>query len=218
VTGSLGRLVEHDPASRSYQAARATTALKKVSWVRVGGPFDQGDLGSCTGNAVAGVMNTRPFHNATKPLLAETDAVKLYELATRLDNAPGQYPPDDTGSSGLAACKAAKRLGYITGYRHAFGIQHALEALQLGPVITGVNWYEGFDKPLPSGLVEITGQVRGGHEFEVYGYDPATDLCWAWNSWGKSWGYRGRFCFTSKTWGQLLAERGDVTVPERRPA
>jgi len=208
----LGRHVEHDPRSWEYPAAVTPTPLRKVLWERAGGPFDQGDVGSCTGNAVAGCLNTMPL-NRGKPLLDERDALNIYSRATHLDHYKGLYPPDDTGSSGLAACKAAKQLGLIAAYRHAFGINHTLAALQLGPVVTGVNWYEGFDRPDSHGRVTISGEVRGGHEFEVVGYDPHTHLCAAWQSWGRSFGLGGIFLFTDATWDRLLHEQGDVTVP-----
>lgn len=219
----LGRHVEHDPASKAFPADRATH-LHAVEHVRHGDPFDQGNLGSCTGNAIAGAINTEPiWKHADDRLLTETDAVQLYELATTLDEYPGSYPPDDTGSSGLAACKAARRAGLITSYRHAFGIDHALAALMLHPAITGVPWYEGFDRPAPNtGLVEIAGQVRGGHEFEVVGFvpppigTPALDgLVIAWNSWGTGYGAGGKFTFTARTWATLLEQAGDVTIPNR---
>lgn len=212
----LGRHVEHDPRSRDFGITVAGLELKTVHHRRYGPPFDQGQVGSCTGNATAGAINTNPVHLVHRPLLHEADALAIYELATQLDSIPGSYPPDDTGSSGLAAAKAAQQKGLITSYRHAFGIDDALQALMAGPVITGVNWYEGFDNPNPNGYVEIAGQVRGGHEFEVIGYQhgptPDESLLIAENSWGTGWGMHGRFTFTVKTWAQLLAEQGDVTV------
>lgn len=212
-TSRLGRHIEHDPRSRNYAFALTGHPLTKVLWPRAGSPLNQGNLGSCTGNAITGVLNTAPFRKNGAKLYTEKEAVRIYELATTLDKISGSYPPDDTGSSGLAVCKAAKQLGLISGYKHAFSLQAALEALMSGPVITGVAWYEGFDTPDPNGLVQISGQVRGGHEFEILGYDPATDLVEAENSWGASWGVKGRFFFTSATWGKLLAQQGDVTVP-----
>lgn len=212
--GRLGRHVEHDPASHDYPfEVTEATPLKKVLWRRYGSIFNQGDLGSCTGNAMAGALNTLPIHKTLAKALVEKDAISIYEQATEIDNIPGQYPPDDTGSSGLAVCKVAKTRGLISGYRHAFNLTQALQALQTGTVITGVSWYEGFDNPDTTGLVEIAGQVRGGHEFEILGYDPATDLLTAANSWGTGWGVAGRFHFTSKTWAELLDDQGDVTVP-----
>jgi hypothetical protein len=205
----LGRHIEHDERSRSFPAARATQVVS-VTHERHCAPFDQGDTGSCTGNAEAGVLMTDPFF-VTGRTLDESDAVTLYEKATHLDSITGSYPPDDTGSSGLAAMKAAKALGYITGYQHAFGLQHALEALVLAPVITGVSWYEGFDNPDSTGLVTISGSVRGGHEFEVVGIDADARTVRACNSWGSDWGDHGYFQFSWDTWDQLLHEQGDVT-------
>lgn len=210
----LGRVVQHDPRSRAFAVqVNEAAPLKKVLWHRYGTVLNQGRLGSCTGNAIAGALNTAPFWKPGRTL-TEKDAVVLYCAATHLDDVPGSYPPDDTGSSGLAVCKAAKVAGLISGYTHAFSLAQALQALMSGPVITGIDWHSGFDHPDANGVVTASGWVRGGHEFEVVGYDPATQLVTAINSWGRSWGpIAGRFKFTSVTWGQLLDAQGDVTVP-----
>ena len=206
----LGRHIEHDERSRAFPAARAPKVVS-VMHTRHCAPFDQGQTGSCTGNAEAGVLMTDPLF-MTGRSLSESDAVVLYEKATHLDRIKGVYPPDDTGSSGLAVMKAAKALGYITGYQHAFGLQHALEALVLAPVITGVSWYEGFDEPDADGNVAISGSIRGGHEFEVVGIDAEARTVRACNSWGADWGDHGYFQFSWDTWDQLLHKRGDVTT------
>lgn len=210
----LGRLVEHDPRSRNYPVlAKAPAVLKTLAHRSYGLPLDQGNLGSCTGNAAAGAINTAPVHAAKQKVLKEQDAVAIYELATVIDGYPGQYPPDDTGSSGLAAAKAAKQKGYIGSYRHAFTMAQALAALQQGPVITGVNWYEGMFEPTEQGFVHPTGEVAGGHEFLVRGYVAAKRpyiLCM--NSWGTGWGLGGKFKMFVDEWERLLSEDGDVTV------
>lgn len=214
----LGRHVEHDPKSKDHAVEVATPigALKAVHHRRYGKLFDQGQIGSCTGNAAAGSVNTVPLHKIGERLLQESSAVALYSLATHLDDIPGVYPPDDTGSSGLSAAKAAKQKGYIKSFKHAFNMDQALNALQIGPVITGVSWYEGFDHPDQYGMVVVSGQVRGGHEFVVRGFEPAADIADsvldADNSWGYSWGLRGRFRFTVATWQQLMDNQGDVTL------
>jgi len=213
----LGRHIEHDPRSLAHPFGVVVEAasLRTVHHRRYGAPFNQGNLGSCTGNAAAGAMNTAPFHR-TGHLLDEKDAVALYELATTFDDSPGQYPPDDTGSSGLAAAKALQTRSLISAYKHAFSVEEAVSALQLTPVITGVSWYEGFDTPDSHGHVSVSGQVRGGHEFELIGFQHASSLedsvVIAENSWGANWGMAGRFNFTVATWRQLLAEQADVTI------
>ena len=209
----LGRHIEHDARSRNFPAAVAPIADTKH--LRHRAPFDQGELGSCTGNAMAGALMTAPYYKATR-ILAESNAVLLYEAATRLDKVPGQYPPDDTGSTGLAVAKAAKNDGYITAYSHAFGLQHALGALTVAPVITGINWYTSFDSPLATGECPLTADatVRGGHEVELFGIDVENSQIWAYQSWGATWGGlgNGTFWFSYATFERLLAEKGDVTA------
>ncbi len=209
----LGRHVNHDPRSRDFPASRAPSIVS-VTHNAVGLPLDQGQIGSCTANALCGALNSTP-DNAGGTVYNEDQAVHLYELETKLEGQP--YPPNDPGGSGLMVCKAAKSLGWIRAYTHAFGIQHALEALVQRPVITGVSWYDSFDQPdAQTGLVSIapTAKIRGGHEIVADGIDADNRLVWLWNSWGTSWGLGGRFCWTFDTWEQLLSSQGDVTVPE----
>jgi hypothetical protein len=208
----LGRHVEHDPRSRDFQASRAPK-IESVKHNATGLPLNQGNIGSCTANALCGALDSDPNFSGGQPL-NEDEAIKVYELETKLEGDP--YPPNDPGGTGLMVCKAAKQMGLISSYHHAFGVEHALEALVLRPVITGVNWYSSFDQPDPqTGLVEIASdaKVRGGHEIVADEIDADNQLVWFWNSWGTDWGVGGRFCMSFDTWDQLLQERGDVTVP-----
>jgi hypothetical protein len=207
----LGRHVAHDPRSLQYLAPSAP-AIKSVKHNATGLPLDQGKIGSCTANALCGALDSEPNFTSGTPL-SETNAIAVYELETKLEGQP--YPPNDPGGSGLMVCKAAKQMGLISAYKHALGIDHALAALVLRPVITGVNWYSSFDTPDANGLVAIApgATVRGGHEFVADEIDAPNRLVWFWNSWGTTWGVGGRFCMSFDTWDQLLKEKGDVTVP-----
>ncbi|HEY4810163.1 MAG TPA: hypothetical protein VIH71_03800 [Solirubrobacteraceae bacterium] len=207
----LGRHIHHDERSRKHPAERAPE-VKSVTHKATGLPLNQGELGSCTANALCGALDSAPnFSGGTA--LNEAEAVHVYEKETSLEGDP--YPPNDPGGSGLMVCKAAKDLGLISSYKHAFGIDHALQALVLRPVITGINWYTSFDTPSAEGLVEIApgATVRGGHEIVADQIDAENELVWFWNSWGTVFAVGGRFCMSFSTWDQLLKEKGDVTVP-----
>jgi hypothetical protein len=212
----LGRHVNHDPRSRNFEATRAPQ-VTSVDHQASGLPLNQGTIGSCTANALCGALNSAPDNSAPNrapgKTYGESDAVSLYGLETKLEGQP--YPPNDPGGSGLMVCKAAKQLGWISSYKHAFGLQHALEALVLRPVITGIGWYTSFDTPDANGLVAIAASatVRGGHEVVADGIDADNQLVWFWNSWGTVYAKGGRFCMSYTTWDQLLSEQGDVTVP-----
>lgn len=217
----LGRYVHHDSRSRDYPADTANQ-LVSVKHKTIGLPLNQGQLGSCTSNALCGALNTQPNYKRDGKVYGELDAVRLYKWETAAEGEP--YPPNDPGGSGLMVCKSAQQHYWISGYQHAFGIQHALLALVQRPVITGVSWYTSFDTPDETGMVAITpnATVRGGHEIladEINVADGATinDLdqiiVGFMNSWGRGYGIGGRFYMTAATWATLLNQHGDVTVP-----
>lgn len=211
----LGRHVEHDSRSRAFAVAASSSAgLKTVQHASHIDVLDQGQLGSCTGNALVAALGCDPFYGAVPSALAldEDLAVKLYSAATGLDSVPGTYPPEDTGSTGLAIAKAAKAAGLIAGYKHAFSLAACLTALEEAPVIVGVPWYEGMFNPAANGLVRIAGRVAGGHEFCLTGIDAERGYVRAVNSWGTGWGDQGTFLLEFGTLGRLLAEQGDATV------
>lgn len=211
---SLGRVVQHDEQSRNFPARRAAQP-QTVLWRHTAQVLDQGDLGACTGFALAQCLNARMYADA-RPKRRHINSVVargFYSLATQLDPFPGQWPPQDTGSSGLAVCKAGVHRGYLSGYDHAFGFEHFCAALQLQPVIVGTYWYDAMFDPDTNGLVHKQGSPVGGHEYTALGVNYQTQLVTFLNSWGPRWGRNGRFYMTFQDFAALLAEQGDVTVP-----
>jgi hypothetical protein len=219
----LGRHVNHDDRSLLYALPEADTQVT-VLWNREIPVLDQGNVGSCTGNAATGALGTLPDYETqlfpAGTVLDENEALSLYSAAEVIDG-DGPYPPNDNGSSGLSVAQAAKNAGLCSGYVHALSIAAAHSAIQSGPFMIGSNWYTSFDEPDATGLVSVTPEatVRGGHEYECIGYDAADDLWHLVNSWGTSYGAAGHFYYTSTTFAQLLAEEGDVTalVPLSQP-
>lgn len=222
----LGRHVLHDSESRRYTFNTAGLAIRSVRHQRHIPIFDQGDIGDCTGNAAIGCLGTGPFYS-TLPTprpwyknLDERDAIACYSAASRIDDAPGEYPPTDTGSSGLAVAKVVKLAGLISGYQHTFTLEDALKALQVVPLICGTVWLSGMDEANTQGLVSVTGQDLGGHEYVMDEYDDQRGWVGFSNSWGTSYGVNGRFYMQAEDFGTLLARDGDVTVftPLNQPA
>jgi len=215
----LGRHIHHDSRSLAYRVG-ATADPKTVRWERHIPVFDQGDLGSCTINAGLGVLGSGDFY-ATLPAdvqkqlagaSVQTDLVHpLYHEETVLDPYPGTWEPDDTGSDGLSSAKTMQKHGWIAGYRHITSLGEFHAAIQAGPVIIGSSWFSGMDSPSKQGVVQPTGSVRGGHEYEAIGYDADTDLVELVNSWSESWGVGGHFFYSSKSLAFLLSQQGDAT-------
>lgn len=233
----LGRHVEHDPRSLRYaHGVLPKSAIKSVEWTRRIPILDQGDLGSCTGNAATGALGTdsasrtattsvtisaagaaasRGLFAAGVHVLDEKFAVALYSLATILDGVSGQYPPADTGSSGIGVAKALQALGLAAGYTHAFSIAALNSALQTGPVLIGIDWYASMFETATDGriLVDKKSQLDGGHELELSKFDAGAGEYWIPNSWSETWGQAGWAYLTTTDLTWLLGQQGDVTVP-----
>jgi hypothetical protein len=187
----LGRHVHHDSESRRYAFPTAGLSIAAVRHQRHVPIFDQGQLGSCTGNAAVGCLATGPFYGTlTNPVYSEDEAgaVACYSAATRIDGYGGEYPPTDTGSDGLTVAKVLQQAGEIAGYQHTFSLDDALKALQTVPLITGVDWYADMFNPSSEGLLSVSGQYAGGHEIVVDEYDPVRGWVGFTNSWGAGWG------------------------------
>lgn len=223
----LGRHVEHDPRSLQYaHGVLPKTAIKSVDWTRRVPHFDQGQLGSCTGNAAAGLVGTDSAGRTgltTVAITGDTNlwpvdedlAVHVYELATQLDEFDGQYPPTDTGSSGLGAAKALVKLGLAAKYTHAFSLDALKSALQNGAAMAGTVWPESaFDVDSDGYLkVDRKSAIAGGHEYVISAWDATKKAFRMDNSWGDSWGLHGSAWIHEADMQWLLSQQGDVTVP-----
>jgi hypothetical protein len=212
---NLGRHLVHDPRSKAFPAR---VAIDKSAWVtksiRIYDPLVNPNQchGECTGCAKA--MEFNAVGNRVKGVVFNMDgAHKFYSLASHLDPWEGEWPPDDTGSSGLAAAKAAQQLGLGGEYRHVFGgADEVVQLIQQGRVVNvGTWWYEGMFKPTSTGVIMPTGDQVGGHQYLARGYNVKLDIvtirCW----WGK---YRDVFIHREHL-HELLMDGGDAHIQDR---
>jgi hypothetical protein len=218
--GRLGRHYRYDSRSAAYPYQRTAARTGPVEWPRHIGILDQDGYGSCTGEAATGALATDPLFPALQAALAAAHAtldqpfaLGVYSDAEKLDGGAG-LPGEDQGSSGTSVCQVARNRGYIAGYTWCQDTADALDALQHGPVLLGVNWYSSFDRPSDQGVVSLPAgaTIRGGHEIVCRAYD-GSDLLWCDNSWGTGWGKAGRFAFPTAVMERLFTEQGDCAVP-----
>lgn len=218
----LGRQIVHDPRSRNFPF-RAEPAPRRDISLRVYGPrpLPNQEIGCCVG--VDAAMKCDVKGNRVRHVVLDMDdAVKIYSRATQIDPWPGAYPPQDTGSSGLAAAKACVEFGLTERYEWIFdGVTGILSALAAGhPVGCGTYWKDTMFRPDPhTGLVDISGRVAGGHQWTVIGYrkkfDAFVGACW-WGRWGLNGG--GHFLIRRQDLAELLAADGDAHVSYRAGA
>lgn len=216
--GRLGRnILWHDPQNRNWMArgtvfAEGAEILRKSWWCRH--LFDQQGP-SCTMQSAAGVLHTSPFRislNRENLTAYDTEEERHagYLRAQRYDPWEGE---NYDGSSTDAPFKMLREEGRIREWRWCFGWDDVLRTLSHhGPVSIGTLFFSGMDEPLgPDGLIEATGDLWGGHAYELYAvlpddrYEGGGAVDWM-QSWGLRGPRRGRYRMSWATGRRLVEE------------
>lgn len=185
--------------------------------------YDQGELGSCTANAIAGAIEYE-FMRSHQPAFTPSRLFIYYQERV-IEGDVDQ----DNGAEIRDGIKAVHKLGAPTEklwpylirkfaqrppakvYRAALAnlvgsyarVPQNMAAIkgalaQGRPIVFGFSVYEAFE----SKTVEISGELDlprkgeqpvGGHAVLAVGYDDASERVLVRNSWGASWGRRGYF-------------------------
>lgn len=211
----LGRQCVQDPRSRGFAMPRTVDrSTWKTKSIRLYDPRPNPEqkVGCCTGcdKAMnANAVGVRRKGSATRGM---GDALNIYRWASMNDPWPGAWEPEDTGSSGLAACRAARTLWGMGEYRWIFnGADGVVQAIMGGDTVgLGTWWPEGMFEPNAQGIVEPTGRDVGGHQYRARAYDARRDLigfrCW-WGLYRDAWVKREHL-------NDLLMRDGDAHVQE----
>lgn len=207
-----------------YQAPRRFLKLPKSVDLRssCSAVEDQGELGSCTGNASVGALEFLEIKKGVS--FVELSRLMAYYNARKLEGtvrrdagaeirdvvkglakvgtcAEALYPYDVkrfTKAPSAAALKdaAARR---ITSYHRIVGLNDLRACLAEGyPFIFGFTVYESFEseRVATSGVLsmpEPNERVLGGHAVLAVGYDDGDRTLLVRNSWGENWGIKGYF-------------------------
>ena len=183
---------------------------------------DQGNLGSCTGNAIAGAIELVDRKN--RKMLDVSRLFIYYEervLEGSVSYDAGAYIRDGlkvvnkkgapleslwpyninqfaVQPSTAAYTDAAKRK--VTGYQKCANFTAVKAALAAGnPVVIGFDVYESFETVAVArtGMMPYPNVAReellGGHAVCLVGYKDSNQRFIARNSWGTSWGDKGYF-------------------------
>jgi len=209
----LGRHVIHDDRSRRFAFNTSGLTIKTISHERFIPILNQGMKGKCTAEAAIGCLATDPLFQSVpakrKYPLDDIGSDKLYCDEQIMQ---GDSCNEDNGSCGLTSAKCLLNAGLIDSYEHTFSLDDALKVLSIRPISIGVPWYSDMFNPDENGMINITGNLSGGHQFEGIACDAENRLVKCANSWGSGWGKDGFFFLTFDQLGNLLQQDGDVTI------
>jgi len=182
--------------------------------------LDQGQLGSCTGNGIAGCINF--LHKATGELFSRlfiyynersVEGTVDQDAGANIDDGIASvksqgvcsesiWPYDITQftvkPSDEAYAQASKDV--VTDYLQVNSLAEVKMCLAAKfPVVFGINVYESFEDSTvaSSGHVPVpqsNEQCIGGHCMKIVGYDDVNQWLIVANSWGTGWGDKG-YCY-----------------------
>jgi len=182
---------------------------------------DQGNLGSCVGNAVAGALE---YLEPPRMIFVDISRLFIYYQARKIEHDVA----NDDGCEIRDAVKACAKVGYcseklwpykvrdfaktpsvaavkdaakhkITEYLRLDTMTQFKTALANGsPVVFGFSVYESFESAAveKTGVVPMPGNdegLLGGHAVLMVGYDDTSARVICRNSWSASWGDKGYF-------------------------
>jgi C1A family cysteine protease len=185
--------------------------------------YDQGNLGSCTGNAIAGAFEFDAMKQGQTPVTPSrlfiyynervmegdvgqdngaqiSDGIKSIATNGVCSEALWPYNPSRfTIKPDAAAYEDAAKHKALKYYSLNINLTDVKQALAQGyPIVSGIMVFESFE----SEAVARTGHVPmpnsmdqplGGHAVMIVGYDDENQTLIMRNSWGASWGMHGYF-------------------------
>ncbi len=185
--------------------------------------YDQGDLGSCTANAIGAAIQYERARGGQRDFVPSRLFIYYQERVIEGDVA------EDNGAEIRDGIKAVHKLGapdeklwpYVIkkfadkppakAYRAALAdlvesyerVTHSMPAIKAAlaqgfPIAFGFSVYESFESKAvaKSGVVNLPArgeEMVGGHAVLAVGYDDKTERVLVRNSWGAGWGLKGYF-------------------------
>lgn len=172
---------------------------------RPGPILDQGSEGACVGFSAAAFKGCDPLMSSVD----DSEALRIYRRAQHLDQWPGT---DYSGTSVDAGCKVLREDETIEVYAWATTKAELYYwILNKGPVMLGMDWYEGMYVTDRNGFIRPTGRRVGGHAILARGRSAWKSLRLQ-NSWGRDFGESG-YCWLSEVdLSFLMSTRVDMAT------
>jgi C1A family cysteine protease len=235
------------PDSRDllYAAIRPRVRLAPSVDLRPGCPAveDQGRLGSCTANALAGNLEfldkavdgtyvdvSRLFIYFNERVIEGTveadagaslrDGIKTLVKTGACAEKLWPYRIDKFAVRPPARCYTDAARHKVVSYHRVIGLNEMLSCLSEGfPFVFGFTVYESFETPevAKTGIAHMPKKKEralGGHAVLAVGYDRKAERFIVRNSWGERWGMKGYFTMPFAYLETLAADMWTVRKQE----
>jgi hypothetical protein len=211
----LGRLFAYDERDNNYLISNnllssTTSKLTSRYWDDEQWWGDQGPTSECVAYAWTHWLEDGPVYqpNTPHPIVTPNS---VYRAAQKIDEWPGE---NYNGTSVRAGAKILQSQGFISNYYWTFDVNTLINTvLNLGPVVVGTHWYLNMSRPnRTTGLISASGRLLGGHAYIINGVDTKRRLFRIKNSWGRSWGLRGRAFISFNDMAKLIRMQGEVCI------
>ena len=219
-------------------------ALHPAIYPRIAFPVqNQEDDSSCTGFALAHVIDFLRFREIGPDNPPQVSARMLYEMAKRNDEWSGsayegsslrgaikgffrngvcqaETSPDRPGMTGWALtyemAKEARETRLGAYYRLEPDISDYHAAInEVGAIYVSAQIHSHWDNP-KEGQIESGGKTSGGHAFAIVGYD--SEGFWILNSWGPKWGRGGVAHWRYEDWSATVMDAWVLQLGVRAPS
>jgi hypothetical protein len=191
---------------------------------------DQGPIGQCTMASAAHIVAAGPI--TQRPYYVNAphfDTIQAYCRAQEIDRrtygwTEPTYCQDhrrgDTGATMRSAAQVLREKAYIGHFWWLSSVDELLVYLtNVGPVWMGTWWYAGMNRPDSRGFIHPTGRKEGGHAYVLDEIAWRGEYVWMLNSWGRTWGHRGRAKLSFESLRMLMGDWGEaLAVTEVRKA
>jgi len=184
---------------------RVPTDIVDMEWDYPGPATDQGVTPHCVGFAGANFLINLPTFTPQ----TNADGDRYYYKSVEYDGNPNS----ENGSTSRSLAKTLVFYGAINAYAFIYDQKTFDFWLRTkGPIICGTNWTEGMFFPDVNYIIHTTGNVVGGHEYEVNAIrgDDTYGLYRIQNSWGDGYGDHGAVWIPKKEFWDNFKYGGDA--------
>lgn len=234
----LGRLPAPDSRDEPYRIEARRLPPRPVHrvtkhWPLFEKPLFQGFEGTCVGHGWWHWLLAAPVIQKKILLGLKLSARELYILALAVDEwTQNDWGDMQFGTSVRSGAKVLKSKGLISEYNMTkdvytmadwLGGKDAEGNFVGGPLVLGTDWTEGMAEPTKEGYIRPTGQVLGGHCYDLNGWNERRGVFYGINSHDDSprrpWGKRGRFMIAAEDVHTLMNRGGEAwtAVEVRQP-